>query len=488
MTMEPGTEEIPPERGLAAVILAAGLGKRMRSARPKVLHRIAGAPLISHVLRAVAPLAPTHTVVVVGHGADQVRATLGPTVTYATQTEQRGTGHALLQARAALEGQSAYVLALYGDTPLLRAETLQELVARHRARPGTRATILTACPPDPTGYGRVLRDAAGAVTGVVEERVATPEERALREVNSGIYCFDADWLWPHLAELPVHPGADEIFLTDMIDRAVADAPGSVQTLPVADFDEVAGINDRVQLAEADRTMRDRIRTAWMRSGVTMMDPATTYVDVDVTIGRDTILYPGCLLEGHTVVGPDCTIGPRAQLVDATVGAGCRVGASLLESCAVDDGVDIGSFNHLRPGTHLATGVHLGNFAEVKNSRLGEGVAMGHFSYVGDADVGAHTNIGAGTITVNFDRIRGKSRTTIGPDAFVGSGSLLIAPVEVGAGAATGAGAVVTKNVPAGALVVGMPARVIRWLSAAAGPAATDAAPAPASPEEKTEPA
>jgi bifunctional UDP-N-acetylglucosamine pyrophosphorylase/glucosamine-1-phosphate N-acetyltransferase len=465
MTTEPATEETTasPSPRLAAVVLAAGMGKRMRSKLPKVLHRIAGVPLVEHVVRAVAPLAPARTVLVVGHGGEQVQAVMGSGYEYVTQAQQLGTGHAVLQARAAVAGQADTVLVLYGDSPLLRSTTLADLVRLHHSRPGVRATILTCIAEDPTGYGRIIRDANGEVLDIIDERVATPEQRALKETNSGIYCFDSAWLWPRLAELPVHPGAGEYYLTDMIAVAIREQPGSVQTFQVSGMEEVAGINNRVQLAEADLVIRNRIRTRWMLEGVTMIDPATTYIDVDVTLGQDTILYPGCYLQGQTRVGADCRLGPQARLVDAVVGDGCVVGTSLLEDCVVEDGVDIGSFNHLRPGAYLSTGVHLGNFAEVKNSRLGRNVSQGHFSYIGDAEVGDNTNIGAGTITANFNN-GVKNRTQIGPNVFIGSDSVLIAPVEVGAGAQTGAGAVVNKDVPPGALVVGVPARVIRWLN------------------------
>ena len=459
MSTEPPTEEQIPSGAapLAAVILAAGMGTRMRSRLPKVLHRIAGAPLVGHVLRAVAPLRPAHIILVVGHGGDQVRAVVGDGVEYVTQAPQLGTGHAVLQARAALEGRTRSVLVLYGDCPLLQSGTLQTLVSLHEARPDTRVTMLTCLATDPTGYGRIIRDSDGAILDIVEERVATPEQRAIPEINSGIYCFDSAWLWPRLAALPVHPGAGEYYLTDMIRVAVAEAPNSVQALCLAGETETAGINDRVQLAEAEAVIRDRIRTRWLREGVTMIDPGATYIDVDVTLGQDTILYPGCYLEGCTRVGADCRLGPNARLVDAVVGDRCVVGASLLEGCELEADVDVGSFNHVRSAAYLSSGVHLGNFAEVKNARLGPHVAMGHFSYVGDATIGARTNVGAGVITANFDGGR-KNHSEVGADVFLGSDTILRAPVTIGDGAATGAGSVVTHDVEPGALVVGVPAR------------------------------
>ncbi|HUS13414.1 MAG TPA: bifunctional UDP-N-acetylglucosamine diphosphorylase/glucosamine-1-phosphate N-acetyltransferase GlmU, partial [Chloroflexia bacterium] len=419
------------------------------------------------VLRALAPLAPTRAVLVVGHGGDQVRATLGPDYEYVTQEPQLGTGHAVLQARPLLDGASETLLVLYGDTPLLRAATLQDLVLRHRDASGMRITVLTGMAPDPTGYGRMTRDAAGAVTGIVEHRVATAQQLAIREINSGIYCFDAAWLWPRLAALPIHGTTGEYFLTDMVAVALDEQPGTVQTWTLPDLEEAAGINTRVQLAEADEVLRDRIRRHWMLEGVTMVDPRATYIDADVQLGQDTVLYPGCYLQGATRVGADCQLGPQARLVDATVGDRCTIGSSLLEGCTLESGVDVGSFNHLRRDAYLSSGVHLGNFAEVKNARLGPDVAMGHFSYIGDANVGANTNIGAGTITANFDRNRRKHHTEIGADVFIGSDTVLRAPVTVGDGAATGAGAVVTHDVPPDTVVVGMPARPLVRPSAAA---------------------
>jgi bifunctional UDP-N-acetylglucosamine pyrophosphorylase/glucosamine-1-phosphate N-acetyltransferase len=458
---------------LAAVILAAGLGKRMRSKLPKVLHPLVGQPLIGHVLRALAPLAPARTVLVVGHGGERVRATVGDTVEYVEQREQLGTGHAALQARPLLDGAVETVLVLYGDSPLIRSETLAQMIALHRATPGAHVTMLTCRTDTPYGYGRIIRDLGGRVAHIVEERVATEEQKDIREVNSGFYCFDSAWLWPRLAALPFHGTTGEIFLTDMIDLAVSEAPESVQTVTVEGLEQASGINSRAQLAEAERMLRDQIRLHWMDEGVTIVDPPSTFIGLDVEIGQDTILHPGTHLEGATRIGADCVIGPMARIVDSTIGEACRIGMSLIEQSTLEAGVDVGSFNHLRPGAYLSSGVHLGNFAEVKASRLGPHVAMGHFSYVGDATVGANTNIGAGTITVNFGRgAHEKGRTTIGEGVFIGSDTLLVAPLTVGEGAQTGAGSVVTKDVAPYTLVVGLPARAIRKLTPPdAGPAA-----------------
>lgn len=464
MSIDPPTEQPPQAPSLAAVILAAGLGKRMRSRRPKVVHPLVGLPLVAHVLRAIAPLAPARTVLVVGHGGDQVRAVVGDGAEYVEQREQLGTGHAVLQARPVLDGAVDTVLALYGDSPMIRPETLLRLVAQHRARPGTHVTMLTCLAEDPYGYGRIVRDGQGRVAHIVEERVATDEEKAIREVNSGFYCFAGAWLWPRLAVLPFHGATGEIFLTDMVDLAVSEDPASVQTITVEGLEEAAGINSRAQLAEAERMVRDRLRRHWMDEGVTLVDPPSTFIGLDVTIGQDTILHPGAHLEGTTRIGADCVIGPLARIVDSTVGDGCRIGMSLIEGSTLEAQVEVGSFNHVRPDSYLSSGVHLGNFAEVKASRLGPGVAQGHFSYIGNATIGAGTNIGAGTITANLDGATGrKNPTTVGAGAFIGVDTLLVAPVTVGDHGATGAGAVVTKDVPPYTLAVGMPARVIRQL-------------------------
>ena len=480
------TAPAPTELSLAAVVLAAGLGTRMRSKLPKVLHPLVGVPLVRHVLRALTPLQPTRTVLVVGYGAEQVQATVGDSVEYVEQREQLGTGHAALQAAPLLADHLGTVLLLYGDAPLIRPATLAALLARHTANPQTRVTMLTCRTNTPFGYGRIQRDAEGRVAGIIEERVATDEERRITEINSGFYCFDSAWLWPRLAALPFHEGTGEIFLTDMIDVAVREDRNSIETLLVEGLEEAAGINSRVQLAEAERVARDRLRTYWMDAGVTLVDPATTYISLDVQIGQDTIIHPGTHLEGQTQIGPDCVIGPMARIVSSTIGARCQVGMSLIEESSLADDVDVGSFNHVRPGSQLQSHVHLGNFAEVKGTLLGPGVKMGHMSYIGNATVGAETNIAAGTITANFASDGSKSHTTIGAGVFLGVDTLIVAPRTIGDGAVTGAGAVVTKDVAPHTLVVGMPARMVRHLpppSDAASPPAGEAAPEEAPPSE-----
>jgi bifunctional UDP-N-acetylglucosamine pyrophosphorylase/glucosamine-1-phosphate N-acetyltransferase len=462
---------------LAVVILAAGLGKRMVSRQPKALHRLAGLPLAVHVLRALAPLEPSRTVMVVGHGADQVHAELGDSygpgnsipIEYVVQEEQLGTGHAVLMAEPLLHNYRGPVLVVYGDTPLLRTSTLSTLLHRHR-QARANLTMLTCIASDPTGYGRVLRDQDQNVLEVVEERNATLAQRAISEVNTGVMVFDSEWLWPHLRKIEMN-AQGEYYLTDLIGMAIREERASpaarrgrqaVVTFTLPELDEAMGINSRVQLAHAEQIVQQRLRRKWMESGVTMLLPDTVYLSMDVQIGPDTVLYPGVILEGRTVVGANCLLGPNTHVIDSTIGDDCRIIASMIEGSVMERGVTIGPYSHLRPGAHLKEEVHLGNFAEVVRSTLERGVAMGHFSYIGDSHVGEYTNIGAGTITANYDGVK-KNHTRIGKRAFIGSDTILRAPVEVGEGAVTGAGSVVTEDVPPYSVAVGVPARVIRKL-------------------------
>ncbi len=500
---------------LAVVVLAAGLGKRMVSQQPKVLHQLAGLPLAAHVLRTLIPLSPSRTVLVVGHGAAQVSAALGesygsPTIDdgrltmdaqsddqssivyrpssivhsrfpieYAVQSDQLGTGHAVLMAEPMLREHKGPVLVMYGDAPLLRTVTISSMLARHDQL-GANLTMLTCIAADPSGYGRVVRDQNGNLQGVVEERAATLVQRAISEVNSGVYIFDSSWLWPHLEMIELN-AQGEYYLTDLVGIAIQDeqnrrpsrpdntrrAASSVITFTQEGLDETMGINSRSQLARAEQIVQARLRQEWMDAGVTMLLPETVYLSLDAKIGADTVLYPGVILEGQTEIGPGCHIGPNTHIIDSVVGENCRVVSSTIEKSTLERGVSVGPYSHLRAGAHLSEDVHLGNFAEVKGSTLGRGVVMGHVGYIGDADVGEGTNIGAGTITANYDGVK-KNRTTIGKKAFIGVDTMLRAPVEVGDGAYTGAGSVVTKDVPPNTLVAGVPARVVRQLDARAG--------------------
>jgi bifunctional UDP-N-acetylglucosamine pyrophosphorylase/glucosamine-1-phosphate N-acetyltransferase len=437
---------------LSIVILAAGQGTRMKSQLPKVLHPLAGRPMVKYVLDVATQLEPTSLALVVGYGAQQLRQALGDRILYVEQLEQLGTGHAVLQARELLAGRAKTVLVLYGDTPFITRQTLEAMLAHHTENKAA-ITLLTFRPDDPTGYARILRDETGRVVGIVEHKEATPEQREITEVNSGILCFRDAWLWPHLEGL--QPKHGEYYLTDLVELAVAEE--EPVAAKVADATEAMGLDDRVKLARAEALMRQRINEGWMLAGVTLLDPTSTYIDASVKIGQDTVIYPNTHLRDTTVIGHDCRIGPNTIICDSTVGNGCVIEASVVEEATVEDDVDVGPFAHLRKGTHLARGVHIGNFGEVKNSYLGSGTKMGHFSYLGDATLGANVNVGAGTITCNYDGER-KHPTVVEDDVFIGSDTMLVAPVKVGKGAKTGAGAVVTRDVPPGQVVYGVPAR------------------------------
>jgi bifunctional UDP-N-acetylglucosamine pyrophosphorylase/glucosamine-1-phosphate N-acetyltransferase len=401
----------------------------------------------------------TTPVVVVGRDAEAVRQAAGEGARFAIQEERLGTGHAAQQAESLLRGQSDLVLVLNADLPLMTPTTLQALVDAQQAHPGP-VTLLTLHSPKPRGFGRIVRDSAGQVRAIIEEAHATQEQLALQELNVGAYCFSGDWLWPALARIPISPKG-EYYLTDLVEIALA-AGQTVQTVPLADPDEAIGINNRVHLAEAEHALRNRINRRWMEAGVTMVDPFTTYIETGVTIGPDTVIWPNTSLQGETNVGSACQLGPNSIIRDSQLGDRCRVLASVMEYALLEDDVDIGPFGRLRKGAHLAQGVHMGNFGEVKNAYLGAGTKLGHFSYIGDATIGPEVNIGAGTITCNYDG-KQKHHTEIGAGAFIGSDTMLVAPLKLGEGVMTGAGSVVTKDIPAYSLAVGAPARAIRKL-------------------------
>ncbi len=445
---------------IVAVVLAAGQGTRMKSNTPKVLHPILGKPLAWYALEAARQAARSEPVMVVGHGAEAVQAAFGDTVQYVVQEPQLGTGHAVLQARPLLQGKSSCVLVTYADMPLLRAETMQQLIKVQQSNDGP-LTMLTIVESQPRGFGRVIRDEHGQVQGIVEEAQCTPEQLKINELNAGVYCFQADWLWEALDQLQVSPKG-EYYLTDLVGIAAAQGR-TVQAVVAEDNQEVIGINTRVHLAEAANAMRLRINEEWMLAGVTILDPATTYIEPGVSLGQDTVVWPNTYLQEGSQVGQACQIGPNSIVRGTKIGSECKVLASVLEYAVLENHVEIGPFGHLRKGAHLAEHVHMGNFGEVKNSYLGPGTKMGHFSYIGDAQIGPDVNIGCGTITCNFGMDGKKNRTEIGAGAFIGSDTMLVAPVTVGEGAATGSGSVGTKNVAAKTLVVGVPARAIRKL-------------------------
>lgn len=443
----------------AAVILAAGQGTRMRSQVPKVLHQLLGQPLVSYAIAIATQACGVKPVVVIGHAAEAVSAAVGESAELVVQEPQLGTGHAVLQTAALLQGRCEQVVVTTADMPLLQPETIAALIKRQRENPGP-VTMLTVEADDPHGFGRVVRAADGSVAAIVEEAQASPEELAIRELNTSVYCFNASWLWENLSRIPLS-AKGEYYLTDLIGLAV-NQDFHVEAVVASDTREVIGINTRVHLAEASAIMQQRINRKWMEAGVTLIDPARIYIEPGVSLGQDTLIWPDTYLQGQTAIGAQCEIGPDTLIKDTRLGDGCRVVASVLEQALVEDRVEIGPFAHLRKGAHLAEGVHMGNFGEVKNSYLGPGTKMGHFSYLGDAILGPEVNVGAGTITCNYDGER-KSPTEIGANVFIGSDTMLVAPLKVGPGSRTGAGSVVTKDVPADTLVVGVPARAIRKL-------------------------
>ena len=443
---------------LTALILAAGKGTRMKSALPKVVHRVGGKPMAAHVVAAAAAAGAGRTIAVVGFGAEEVRRELGDGLEYVIQSEQLGTGHAVLQAADKLAGYGGTVMVLCGDTPLLQAETLSALWRSHR-HSGRSATVLTARMPDPSGYGRILRDTSGNVVRIVEQKDAKPAELAVDEINTGIYCFESEALFRALTGVGRSNAQGEYYLTDVI-GAFVESGLAVGAVVADDHAETIGINSRDQMAAAENLLRRRTLARLMDGGVNVMDPASTFVDADVVIGSDTVIYPFTWIEGRTVIGSGCEIGPNTRLSNCRIGDRATLFFSYAHDCAVGDGATVGPYAHLRPGTDLAAGVKVGNFVEVKNSRVGKDSKIPHLSYVGDTDMGRRVNIGSGTITVNYDG-KNKFRTVIGDEAFIGCNTNLVAPVSVGDGAYVAAGSTITKEVPAGSLgVARAPQKVI----------------------------
>ncbi len=442
---------------LSVVILAAGMSTRFKSERPKVLHDLEERPMIDYTLDLAARLALEPPVVVIGPEIEaEIQTWAGDRARYVLQRERLGTGHAVLQAAPVLRTTSEQVLVLYGDMPLLKEDTLLQL-ARLQAATDAAVAMLTVERDNPRGFGRILRrGGSGDILGIVEEAEATPEQRAIRELNVGIYVFEAGFLWDALPQIKPSARKGEYYLTDLVKMAV-DARREVVSVSIDDPVEALGINTRADFAVAQAVMRQRVNEHWMLEGVTLVDAATTYIGPNVVIGPDTTIHPNTHLRGQTVIGAGCDIGPNAIIENCTLGDRCRVLASVLEDAVMEDDSDIGPFGHLRKGSRLCQGAHMGNFGEMKQSTLGPGSKMGHMSYLGDTETGANVNIGAGTITCNYDGER-KHATVIEDGAFIGSDTMLVAPVRVGKGATTGAGAVVTRDVPPGTIVYGVPAR------------------------------
>jgi len=459
------------KRPLAAIVLAAGEGTRMRSETPKVLHPLAGRPMLAHLVDALTALSIDEmhidrVVVVVGHGAERVTTTLQGAISTSTpvdfveQPVQRGTGDATAVALSAFSQDAGIdeddVVVLVADVPLLRMETIKELVLLHRESDAA-ATLLTMHLEDPTGYGRIVRDARGLVARIVEQSDADESELAITEVNPAIYCFKRSLLAPALRRLTATNAQGEYYLTDVI-GVLREAGHSVSALTADDHLECMGVNDRVQLSAAERVLRERINTRWMREGVTMVDPRATYIDASVTLEADVRLLPGTILEGDTRVGTGAIIGPNSRLINTQVGERSVVQSTNARDSEIGPDCTVGPYASLRPGTKLAAGVHVGTYVELKNVEVDEGAKIPHLAYIGDAKIGARSNIGAGTITANYDG-KMKHQSVIGADVRIGSNTVLRAPVSIGDGAYTAAGSVVTRDVPPGALAKGVPAEI-----------------------------
>lgn len=438
---------------VTAIVLAAGEGTRMKSKRPKVVHEVLGRPMVQWVVEAARQAGVDRTVVVVGNGAEQVEALFAsdPDVECVLQEQRLGTGHAVrvaLEASGVAEGQ---VLVLCGDTPLLRPQTLAGLVGASGDPACRGGSLLTMEYPDPTGYGRVMVDAQGLAECIVEQKDCTPAQALVKTCNAGVYCFDAALLRAHISELTCENAQKEFYLTDMV-GILRENRAPMAAVACPDPEELMGVNSRVQLAEAARAMQARLNRELMMSGVTMLDPSQVWVGPDVKVGRDTVLLPGTMLWGRTVVGEDCVVGPQTRLTDTVVGDGCVVDETVAVQAVLDDDVSCGPRAYLRPGAHLCQGAKAGTHVEIKKSTVGRGSKVPHLSYIGDCTIGEGVNIGAGTITCNYDG-KNKHATTIGDGTFIGSDTMLVAPVNIGAGCTVGAGSTITRDVPDGALAL-----------------------------------
>ncbi|WP_332697243.1 bifunctional UDP-N-acetylglucosamine diphosphorylase/glucosamine-1-phosphate N-acetyltransferase GlmU [Halalkalibacter lacteus] len=433
-----------------AIILAAGQGTRMKSKLYKVLHPVCGKSMVQHVVDQVSSLGFEEKVTVVGFGAEVVQEQLGDQVSYVVQEEQLGTGHAVMQAAGILQDKEGTTVVLCGDTPLLTAETIDHLLTHH-ANEGAKATVLTAIADNPIGYGRIIRSSAGSVERIVEHKDATAEERNVREINTGTYCFDNKALFAALQKVGNDNVQGEYYLPDVIEilKKSGEIISAYQTLS---FDETLGVNDRVALAEAERIMKHRMNEHWMRQGVTIIDPNNTYISTDCTIGQDTVLYPGTIILGATHIESGCTIGPNTEIKNSTIGQDTVIRQSVVYNSKVGKNVSVGPFAHIRPDSTISDDVRIGNFVEIKKSNMGKGSKASHLSYIGDAEVGSDVNFSCGAVTVNYDG-KNKFKTIIEDGAFIGCNANLIAPVTVGKGALVAAGSTITDDVPSESLSI-----------------------------------
>lgn len=438
---------------LAVIVLAAGMGKRMKSEIPKVLHPVLGRPMLSYVLDAVESLSPRKTVVVVGHGSEEVRQVSGSKkITYTTQSKQLGTGHAANCASSELKNFKGDILILNGDYPLITSGTLKKFIREHSKKKAD-LSILTALVDDPTGYGRIKRDDKNNVTGIVEEKDASKDEKFIDEINSGTYCVKSSFLWNALKKVNTKNRQKEYYLTDIVEQAHKNSL-SINGSEVSDSDEVMGVNDRSELSYVESILKWRTNEKLMKSGVTMIDPETTYISPLVKIGRDTTIYPNTFIYGSTTIGRNCVIGPSTWIEDSRLGNSITVKSSCyITSAIIKNNVTVGPFAHIRPEAEILDGAKIGNFVEIKKSKIGRGSKVPHLSYVGDATLGKGVNIGAGSITCNYDGFN-KYRTVLEDEVFIGSDTMLVAPVIVGKGSTTGAGSTITKDVPKNSLALG----------------------------------
>lgn len=442
---------------LKTLILAAGKGTRMKSELPKVIHEVNGIPMISKIIKVLEVLKPEENILILGHKKEEVLKVVGEDADYVVQTEQLGTGHAVLQAKDKLKDYDGDVMVLCGDTPLLREETLEELYKFHRDTDSV-TTILTSIYDNPFGYGRIVKE-NGLVKAIVEEKEADAEIKKIKEVNAGVYCFKGRELFDALSKITNNNGKGEYYLTDVIGIQVGEGK-KVQSFVLNDNIEILGVNSKVELAQASKVLRDRKNIDLMEKGAILIDPSAVYAEEDVVVGRDTVIYPGAILQGKTVIGENCQILGTTRIIDSTLGNDIKVESSVIEESILEDGVTMGPFAHLRPKSHLKEKVHVGNFVEVKKSTLEKGVKAGHLTYLGDAQIGEDTNIGAGTITCNYDG-KNKFKTVIGKNSFIGSDSMLVAPVIIGENALVGAGSVITKDVPDNSLAVSRSKQIIK---------------------------
>lgn len=435
---------------LKAVILAAGEGKRMKSKLPKVLHKVQGKTMVDWVIDTARDSGADDICVVIGHGGEQVKETLKDrNVKFAVQREQLGTGHAVMQAGDFIE-DNADIIVFYGDTPLITAETIKKMLDYHRKEDNS-ITIISAIVDNPAGYGHIIRDENGLFVKNVEHKDATDEEKLVKEINTGIYCFKGTALKKGLSLLKNDNAQKEYYLPDTLEIILSDG-GKVNAMVVDDADEFAGVNSRVQLAEAEAVMRNRINRYHMENGVTIIDPSRTYIDTDAVIGCDTVLLPGVVIEGKTVIGEDCVVGPDSRLTDTKLGNGVKFQYSTAIESSVDDNTTVGPYAYIRPNCAIGKNVKIGDFVEVKNSNVGDGTKVSHLTYIGDSDVGERINFGCGTVTVNYDGNK-KFRTVIGDDVFIGCNTNLVAPVKVGKGAYIAAGSTITDEVPENCLAI-----------------------------------